>query len=721
MADIDTFIFKSGFSRRQVKGFLKTQKGQHRKFTEKNVKRAIRGLVKRKALRKDVFGRDVTVSAPAVHRQIVYGRARVGGVFTFIHTSANHAHLMLVITLTTHQIAEVEKLFLNDEEVTFGTAFTSSGTGATATGKYANKVYMQVNLGETTQVALSQLVTDSGGAWTSTDRQLGCAHVYLKLTWSNKLFSNGIPDIHFQIKGKVLANTGETGFGAGWSQNAAHCLFDFLRDRTYGGRVEFGASTYAIYFGGQGDYTAALTTCNEDVALAAGGTEKRYTVNGVWTTQDSRRGVIEDMLSAMAGYLIEDGPQGWGYMMVAGKYRTPHATLTITEDDVIGPLVHDGVLPADDYCDKVRGTFVNPTNNYEESEFPAYNALGGNIAENLSLPATTSVTTAQRLAKIFKKRTVDYPLQVVLPVKLKFLELYPGDTIKVTLARFGWTEKVFEVESTQFFFTTDGNEGHFWGVRLKLRETDSSIYAWTTAEETATSAPPTPSLPKFDTTASTNPTGLTLESGGANLYVMNDGTIITRIKASWTSPVDSYVTEGGRIEVQFKKSADSEWIDSTPVPGSQSFAYIFNVQDGVSYDVRVRSITAVGTPADYVTATGHVVQGKTAPPSNVTSLTGRVEGTNVTLEWTAVADKDLKFYRLKYTASNQSWANATKITDTPDLSYVHTVNIQSGFKYMVKAVDTSGNESATEASWTYSTATPGAGVAMGVLGLTYSS
>ena len=75
---------------------------------------------------------------------------------------------------------------------------------------------------------------------------------------------------------------------------------------------------------------------------------------------------------------------------------------------------------------------------------------------------------------------------------------------------------------------------------------------------------------------------------------------------------------------------------------------LVNVEAGVTYDVRARSISSFGVHSPYATAT-HTVAGKgTTAPSSVSDFTLDYLGTNALLTWTPVTDQDLSHYVIRH-------------------------------------------------------------------------
>ena len=103
-------------------------------------------------------------------------------------------------------------------------------------------------------------------------------------------------------------------------QKLSTCLRDYLTS------TDMIASSDEI---DEASFMAAANICDENVSLAAGGTEKRYESHGVVDTANPPKQVIEEMLSAMAGTLTYSGGK---FYVKAGAYSSPSDTLT--EDDL---------------------------------------------------------------------------------------------------------------------------------------------------------------------------------------------------------------------------------------------------------------------------------------------------------------------------------------------------------------------------------------------------
>jgi hypothetical protein len=622
--------------------------------------------------------RTQTVREPITPWRVVYGQVRTGGAITFLHTTDSNSKLHLVITLAGHEVEEIGDIYFDDEVVPL------DGAGE-ATGKYAGYVRVQKKLGTDGQTAFADLITEASDKWTADHRQRGRACIYVRLTHNSDLFASGIPNVTAIVKGKKVYDPRTS--TTAWSANAALCLADYLTDPIRGLGVDYATRI------DETDLIAAANVCDENVTLAAGGTEDRYTMNGTFDTSQRPRDIIASMTGAMAG---RASLVGGTWSIFAGAYTAP--TITLTEADLRGPIRVSSRLSRRDLANGVKGTFVSPDNKWQASDFPPVTSAtyvsddgGEKLWRDIDLPFTTSAATAQRIARI-ELRKARQQISVQLAAKLTAYRLVPGDVVGLTNTRMGWTAKPFEVTGLRFVADGDGS----LGVDLDLRETASTIYDWTagTDEEEVDPAPDTDLPNPFSVSA---PTSLVLASGDAEILQLAEGSVISRIKATWTAPSDARVAN---YELAWKKSAETDW-DSVLSSASVTVGYVAPVEDSTAYDVRVRSISGLGVVSGWVTVTGHVVEGKSAPPPRPdTFQVARIADGTRRFTWSlASLPADVRSgggYRIRYkTSSTTDWSSMTALHEGLLISSPYeTADLASGtYWFAIKTVDSSGNES----------------------------
>jgi hypothetical protein len=191
---------------------------------------------------------------------------------------------------------------------------------------------------------------------------------------------------------------------------------------------------------------------------------------------------------------------------------------------------------------------------------------------------------------------------------------------------------------------------------------------------------------------------LTLSSGNNDLLFMSDGTVVSRIYATWPESTTQVVITGGQIELQWMQVGSDVWHSFT-TPGDQTNAYLSPVKDGQVYQVRIRAInTANNARSDWTYAAPHTVQGKSLPPADVTGFSYVLENFGITLSWTANTDPDLQGYEVRMGGTD--WASSTLVTKLTSTHYFTKPTVSGNILYRIKAIDTSGNYSVNDAEAT---------------------
>jgi hypothetical protein len=507
-----------------------------------------------------------------------------------------------------------------------------------------------------------------GQAWGADHQCKDTAIVYGRLAYNPNVYINGLPKVTYRVKGKKLYDprTSTTTYG----NNAALCILDYLMDDKYG----LGVSTSEI---NMQSFEDAADVCDEDVTLAEGGTEKRYTINGMIDTSLTPRDVLENMLTACAGKLIYVNGQ---FKLLAAKYRTSSAS--ITEDDIISSISVSTKNSNRTNYNGVKGQFRDPNSEppFIATEYPvvtssAFETIDGKQSyTNLDLPFTTSSATAQRLAKLLLNRSRQ-EVTISFKAKLSAINVTAGDTISVTNNRLNFTNKTFEVTSSELGF--DGTSMY---VAITAVEVSSATFDWD-AEESAIINNGKVDYREFNIQPPTN------LSSSAIAIVQNDGTAVGGITLSWDASPSQFVVG---YEVQIKLSTDSSYDAVT----TSETSYISNGRfiTGATYNIRIRAVTNTGGYSDYLVGTVDMPDDSTAP-SAPTGLTATADNEGILLDWDANTENDLKGYDIYENTVNSS-GTATKIATMYADRFTRTgLGAGATRYYWVKAVDYSGNES----------------------------
>lgn len=622
-----------------------------------------RALMPKPDLGQQLSGLTTTVREPAAPRQLIYGRARVGGNIVFIANSgSDNKYLHLVIVLASHECDGLEEVYFNDEKVWSGGSYLSDwGT------------YARINFYDGTQTAAdSDLVTEST-YWTANHKLLGITYAAIRLQWNQDQWPNGVPNFSFLIRGKKVYNpvTSVTE----WSNNPALCIRDYLLDQNYG-LAEDAALINQSYM------NDAIALCNESVTISGGSTHARYTLDGVVNTENSRKTNLEGMLTSMGGRLVFSGGQ---YYLQGAKYYTP--TITIDESVLVGGIVVKTKQSRRSLYNAVKGVFLSEENNYTLSDYPAQISSEYQLDDgdpeflDMALPFTSNNVRAQRLAKIALLKSRQQTT-VELPINMAGLKLKAGDFIMVTNARMGWVQKEFEVID---YSIQIGQEGQVF-VNVSCIETASAIYDWSSSDQIDYLIGGEIDL--YDGTVAVPPTSLTLTETS---FIAGDGTLLPSILVEWVASADAFVNH---YEVDYKKSTESVYTTETTT-GTQF--YIQNPVEGESYNVRVRAINNLGIASTYVAA-NQTVNGDSTPPaipSGVSAFGGLRE---ITITWTNPADADFSHVEV-YENTTDNYGSSNKIATIAGDSFVRTgIGYDVTRFYWVRSVDYSGNKSSQSTS-----------------------
>jgi hypothetical protein len=483
----------------------------------------------------DLGSSQVSVRQPLAPWQVVYGRERRGGVFTYLVASGlNNKFLNVVITLAGHQVTDIPAMYFDGVQIPVDGNGDGTGKYGATDGSGEAFVHWEKKLGAPGEPAFPGLIAQAPSQWTANHRQDGRASCYVRLKWDATLFPNGMPTITFDIKGKPVFDprTGLTGY----SENPALCTRDYLTDPVIG----LAESTASI------DDTlviAAANVCDQSVALRAGGSEAQFACNGSFSLDQVPKDIISGLLSAMAGTAVYAEGK---WKIYAAAFRG--TSITLTDNDLRDSMKVQTLLSRRDLCNSIKGIYRDPNNQWQPGDFPsvqnaAYIAqdngftptqnkgawafaigyvLGDCVFDNgsawwckvphnstfanepsaaggaavwtiapeiiwfdLALQYEISPSRAQRIAKIHLEKT-RRQIDVQFPGRLNALQPEVGDVVQITRqSRFGWNQKTFECYNSQFKVFQGKNNANEIGCDLGLRETDAAVYAWSpTTDET---------------------------------------------------------------------------------------------------------------------------------------------------------------------------------------------------------------------------------------------
>ncbi len=642
--------------------------------------------VSQNAYSSQLDNRQLMIKQPIISRDIVYGSSKKSGGILFMETTDNDKRLHMIVQVASHEIQSFDTIYFNDEALTLTTINNDSDGLArqrpTSPDKYDKQsdfrglplfliytrqaVEIKKHLGADTQLADHDLI-EQVSKWTTEHRLRGIAYLYIQMDYDADMFPRGVPNISAEIKGKKLFDFRDN--STAFSSNPALCIYDYLTDT----RLGLGISRDNI---DTASFITMANLCDENVTKAGGGTEKRYTCNGIVYSDIPPMNILDFLLTSCLGVLSYSNGK---FTLKGGQFVSP--TITLDENDFISQITVQTKQSRRNIFNTVKGVFTSPESEWQPSDYPMVTSTTFVDADqevifaDVPLPFTTSSITAQRIAKIvlFKNRE-----QILLKAKLnmKGFKLQVGDTVRINNTRLGFTNKIFEVIEWIF----DSNPDAI-GIRVMLRETSSSAYDWNAEESEFTSNNTT--LPRADTVS----IPAIVVTDELRIYAETPITVLKVVCSSSQGTTNEF-----EVEAKNTNETGAEFITLGRSKGN--IFELVNAQDGAIYEVRARSINAFNVHSEFIT-TSHEVIGKTAPPSDVTNFSTNVIGDFVHLNWTPVPDLDLSHYVIRHTsdtssATFQEGSIVAKKVGKPANSIV--LPAQTG-TYMIKAIDVINLES----------------------------
>ena len=598
----------------------------------------------------------------------IYGSCRVGGVRLYDEATDNNKYLWRILALAGHELNAINNIYAFDEQLTLD----SSGN-VTAPSKWAGKIKIIKYLGSDSQNVDGGLQIASAGLWTSNHRLQGIACLLIRLEFDADAFPNGIPTFTADVQGRKVLDTRTS--TTAYSNNWALCLRDLIANHPeLHGKINNVNSA---------SVTTAANISDENVTLASGGTQKRYTCNGAINLNGvSAKDIIEGMLRAGAGDAwISDGE----WHIKAGKLTS--SIKTITQDDIVSPITMQSAVGRAERYNTIRGTFRGSETLWQWSDYPEIASSvflneDNNVTSVLDrdLEFVTDSARAQRIAKILLYRQRE-EIAVQLSVNLTGFDLTVGDVISLTYPRFGWSAKLFEVRK----WTYKINTGDALIVELTLRETSAGVYDWN-ADETSFSANntvlPSPWL--------TEVPSITLSEYINTINQEVFGVLKVALSVSDAARVSTY-------EVEIRQTAGTgDWVQ---LGSGVSNVYEWHVVSPSNIDVRARTVSHLGVKSAWSQKLNASIQLLAQPPDNVMNFTELQLGDSLYLTWDPVSNQDLSHYEIRFTSNLKGTFDLAQVAVSkiarPATSTVLPVEVG---RYFIVAVDKFGRRSVDAAS-----------------------
>lgn len=439
---------------------------------------------------------------PSTPRKAVFGTTAMPLDLRYHESSGtNQEYVDYIVAVAAHKVKSIDEIWF-EEKLAWS---ASGGVTATYTG------YLTITT-RTEGTAANTIAINGGSKWGTSRRLTGCAYVHLRIkrTGNTKtaesplvgglpsrvtIIGDGAPLYDPRKDSTVPGGSGshratdQTTWGAYTdaddTDNPALQLLWWLIGWKINSKLSVGCGVPYTRIDMESFITAA-NICDETVALATGGTQKRYRTSGTASDADDRMDIINNFLMSMNATLRDSGGK---LTLTVMKNDLADYTLRLDEQDMLGEFDWQQTRGLTENYNLARGRFIDPSQNslYQLVDYPEVGFASPDGVErvmSVDLYYVEDGRRAQRLAKQILQRN-QYRGMFSAVFNAKALGCQVGDVVLMSLEALGWSNKPFRVVSQEIRF--DGQ------VPLALVEESAAIYAWD-AEDVAPVTPTAPTV-----------------------------------------------------------------------------------------------------------------------------------------------------------------------------------------------------------------------------------
>lgn len=626
---------------------------------------------------------------------VVYGERKLGGTRVFVSAGTietSNKYLYICLAMCEGEIESITGIQLNDVAIA---TVDDSAYDATGQTTFTNNVTAyQIYKGTDTQTA-SPLLISAGTEWTSAHRLRGVAYIAIRLYWNADKYT-GVPVITAIVKGrKVFDPRNST---TAWSDNPVLCMRDYLTNSRYGK----GLSSSVI---DDVSFSATATACDStETSYTNGYPIKILTCNAILKSDKKLFENVKQLLVNMRGIM----PYSDGKYSLFIDAPVAASYFDLTPDNMLSDLQLVSTSKKEQY-NRVKVRFTNKDSNWqsdyaiwppagstEESNFLSQDQ-GEVMSTDIQLDSVTNFYVARELARIacVTSRLSVFNLEVT--GLSECIDIAIGDVVRIEQPSVGWTNvggsdarQLFRVIGIQLINNGD--------VDLSLQQYNANIYTW----DVGAFVLPTPDT-NLPSPYPTPPTNLVATPVG---LVGFSGTVDSSIEVTWDASTSAFTTF---YDVQWKRSTDNEFANNGY--GTSGTDYIINnVEVGVVYNIRVRSVTSAGFKSAFASVNSTGVGDTTAPnpPDNIVVAAGLK---SLSLTWAIPIAKDYRHAEIYASATS---SGTYELIGIEAGSFTHNgLGYGATVFYKLKSVDFSGNVSAFSAVASGSTANVGSDAFVG--------
>lgn len=459
-----------------------------------------------------------------------YGRAKLGGTRAFWDSRSGLLHQIIM----GHQgkIDAFEQFYIGDIPVSL------SGGGAVLTAPFVGFATIVGHDGAADQPAESFMVAAWPDIWTYQHRLLGIANWYVRFASPPAEEYQAVYPEGYNTPVTCVCRLSQVydprNGTTAWSDNAALCILDYL--------IHPDGYNRSLDDIDLDSFSTFAHICAQPVARAAGGTEPRYRIWGVYGLTDEPQDVLGKMRAACDAEFYQT-PEG-KIAIRGGSWAPP--TVTIRDSDILGHSLEQGSNRFAAF-NELKILYTSPDHDYQTVEAASWENLPdqaerGVLSSSLTLDMVPSPAQARRLAKIhIAKANPDWKGTII--ANLSALDALGERTIRLVLPELGIDDA--------FFVAGFSIKPDLTGVDISVMSISEASYVWTSAQE-GTSPP------------------IAENTSPDMSFPVPEGLGLTKASSRITAAVNDPSRDDLDLQAQYRAGAGSLWQELQVNPGALS-------------------------------------------------------------------------------------------------------------------------------------------------------
>lgn len=355
---------------------------------------------------------------PIPSKRVPYGYVQQGGALFF--EAVKPPYLYQGVLLSAKQITAIQRMWIGTSEIFYNSFVPNTILTPIAVAgqpNYPGRLQMCFRLGAASQ-AIDPLLHNDFPNLDASFRQQGIATVVLRYHYGTDYVEFTSlwgqvqrPNPLFFVQGVSVPDPRRPGHILDWDPNDPDSVAEAEASWSFSNNASLVQTHYLTQrFGGRinpsrvnWDKVAIAADYDDDIIGCVDGTfQKRYTIDGLITLNQSPVDVISGMISANRGFILESAGRVW---VSSSKPRSP--VVTIYDGVLTGSVEYRAAKPKRDLINRIKNRFIAADREYQQVDGPVLSrtdlqTLDGEILDaTLNLPFTLDDRRAQRLQKAF--------------------------------------------------------------------------------------------------------------------------------------------------------------------------------------------------------------------------------------------------------------------------------------------------------------------------------